>query len=321
MSIKFYLKVFSEFNRRNGFYATLNYILYLFFRRIKLGSLKLSNFFLKSTRQHIEKNHAKDETLLKNFGLKNNYLNAKGLVLATGPSLKNIQRSDQWKGPIIAINESFYFLQEKDIVADFIILNDDVYFTKDKYIQFLKDLLECSTHSNMRLLFPLGHKQQIDNFINEHKFNPKIYYFYTHLGVQEYQAVYEYDEFDFTKALPGFPTVTHVALCFALYLGFSEVGLLGVDMDYAFNPGSPITHGYDNVMPENTRSNLNCLQEYLLNMNWNYKELLSNTLAQIELFEIIYKIYQKKNVKIYNLSKSSFLEVFPRAEMEALCKV
>lgn len=319
MSIKFYIQVFGEFKRRNGFYATLNYIFYLFFRRIKLISLNLSNFFLKMTKLKIEQKYAKDEALLKNRELKGSDKNTKCLVLATGPSLKSIQSRDQWKGSIIAINESFYFLQEKGIIADYIILNDEVYFTKDKYLKFLKDLLGASTRSPLRLLFPLEHKSRIEKLIHENAFNPKVYYFYTHLGVQEYQPACEYEEFDFAKALPGFPTVTHVALCFALYLGFSEVGLLGVDMDYAFNPGSPITHGYDNVMPENTRSNLTCLQEYLLSMNWNYKDLLSNTLEQIKLFEIIYKVYQAKNIKIYNLSKSSFLEVFPRLEMEALC--
>jgi hypothetical protein len=51
-------------------------------------------------------------------------------------------------------------------------------------------------------------------------------------------------ELDFSGPLPHQMTVTHAAIAWAMYLGCSEISLLGVDLDYADDMDQPMQHCY-----------------------------------------------------------------------------
>lgn len=308
-----------KFIRYNGFSAFINYIFFLAFKKLEQFVCYISYIFLDKVKENAENSSASFfELISKNKTLKQKHMGESVFVLATGPSVKAVVPFLNLESKIIVVNETYYLLKEKNIIPHYLILNDEAYFIMDKYKNLLKEILGASTNAEMILLFPLNQKARIDKLVEENGYNPKTYYYHTYLSLIRFSRRMDVDVFDFSRALPGLPTVTHVAVCFSIFLGFSKVYLGGVDMDYVCNPTQPIKHGYDALLTDRSELNLSCLQEYQDSMNWDYQDLLRNTLEQIKCYEIIERISQRKNIKIFNLSKKSVLQVFPYLELSSL---
>ena len=90
-------------------------------------------------------------------------------------------------------------------------------------------------------------------------------------------------------------SITYSMIEMAVYMGFKEIYLLGVDCNYA--SGQPYFNA-DSVRETNEKHN--------------------STDLMILAFEAAKKFCDKKNIKIYNATRGGKLEVFPRVDFDTL---
>lgn len=91
-------------------------------------------------------------------------------------------------------------------------------------------------------------------------------------------------------------SVVYATLQIAVYMGFKEIYLLGVDCNYSINNTQ---HG-----------------ENLAYKNYKYNWTANTGLTMIEGFKIARKYADKHGIKIYNATRGGMLEVFERVKLE-----
>lgn len=112
-------------------------------------------------------------------------------------------------------------------------------------------------------------------------------------------------------------TVMSMMLCLAIYMGFDEIYLLGVDCTSSLSQNGHFIKGY---MNSNIRR---------LDMKRIAKRLKKNIVTEeevakyyydrvINVYEIINQYVKKKNVKIYNATRGGALEVYERKNLEEI---
>ena len=118
---------------------------------------------------------------------------------------------------------------------------------------------------------------------------------------------------DFTKPIYSFNNVLHWALLWAMYMGFSNIVILGADMtgfmEPYYNKNNMSTHVYDYSVKERTQT--------VLNSNEWYLKAYGQTL---EFFRYLHDIAMKKQIDIVNATPMSFLDVFPMVNFNETLK-
>ena len=114
-----------------------------------------------------------------------------------------------------------------------------------------------------------------------------------------------YDELSEKVTCNG--TVTISAIQFAVYMGYTEIYLIGVDHSY-----SKIIDSNGNVIEDKS------VKDYFDN---NYDdgiktELVHNMDDATKSFLRTKKHFSKKNIKIHNATRGGKLEVFPRVDLD-----
>ncbi|MDC1254332.1 hypothetical protein N8Z35_05280, partial [Pelagibacteraceae bacterium] len=116
-----------------------------------------------------------------------------------------------------------------------------------------------------------------------------------------------------TKPVPKFQTGSLMVLNVLLSMGYKKIYILGCDHNQLKNFNSQI----DNFYKENRDVRLT--KSSKLNQNWRkFDEELSASLLAYNQYKEINKIAKQKNVKIINLSKESWIDLF---EKEILKKI
>ena len=93
-------------------------------------------------------------------------------------------------------------------------------------------------------------------------------------------------------------SVVYAAMQLAIYLGFNEIVLLGVDCNYDKNK---ITHGAG-----------------LDYTDYKYNWTKDTALTMIEGFKVAKDFADTHNIKIYNATRGGMLEVFERVKLEEM---
>lgn len=212
------------------------------------------------------------------FKLKNKYESKKCFIVATGPSLQvqdllvlNQQKiftfgvngvlklKEQWEpNAFVAIDADFLEKNKKDIIE-----NNSMYkFISDVNTFYVNELL-CDYYQLHCITSPLSVMPNIPEDI-ENKINAGV-------------------------------TVTFVALQIAMYMGFKEIYLLGVDCNYL--KGSKQNYFFKDEVIDNKDHNV-------------YSMILD--------YQAVRKYAEKNGIKIFNATRGGALEVFPRVDFDSL---
>jgi hypothetical protein len=122
-------------------------------------------------------------------------------------------------------------------------------------------------------------------------------------------------DLDFTKLVPWFPTVIHYAICLAVYMGFSEIVLLGCDctgfMTTAktkMNKAEESLYGY--TISENEKKRMEKVQE------------LTSIRDELYCYVLLFDYYKALNVyckkhgcRLYNATNPTLLESIERVDL------
>jgi hypothetical protein len=113
---------------------------------------------------------------------------------------------------------------------------------------------------------------------------------------------------DASNALGEGYTVTYNAIQIAVYMGFKEIYLLGVDHSYAVNLKADNT-----VEKKETKSYSDILSDGIDKVD-NLPRIDYSTLA----YTAAEKYAREHDIKIYNATRGGALEIFPRVDFDSL---
>jgi hypothetical protein len=243
-------------------------------------------------------------------------------VLASGPSTLEQDLTRLRGEPVIAVNEMFLRLQRDRVDAAVLIFQDSVYLgTTQGYGRFVQDFTAAAAAMGASAFVPLAARCIVD----DRAVRPRHHY------VAFVGELLDHPEdvppaLDFAAPLPVLYTVAHTAIALALFMGYSEILTLGIDLDYVAAPGEPIRHGYG-ANPYNDHDVFSAADVYRRDQGWGMPDVLENVARQVRAFERLRlenvarqvraferlrAMAEARGSKIYNLSPVGFLDVFER---------
>lgn len=108
---------------------------------------------------------------------------------------------------------------------------------------------------------------------------------------------FKYDK-DLALGVYDYYSITHECIVYAIYMGFSEIYLIGADNDYLGEKKHFLNYDSDN------------------NISVRRAEIIQN--ANDIGYNMIKKISDSEDVKIYNCTRGGRLELFPRIELDSI---
>lgn len=268
------------------------------------GKVKDKFLFKKNTNNSI---------LQQNSIFKNIHYGERCFILGTGPSIKK-QNLIQLKNEICFSLNLFYHYEYYKLISPKYhvysgIVNHRQFINDELGLKFYKEIEE-----NISSDYFFTHYEDFE-FIKKHNLftNSKLGYidFQKRLDLIFCQGV------DLTQSTFYVSNVAIQALLIAIYMGFSEIYLLGADHDWILECAEKTSGRY---CYHKEKSVINVDSKY----NWHEEVGFSGAL---ELTALIWNQYKKikrfcdgKNIRIYNATTGGLLDVFPRIEYEFLFK-
>lgn len=233
-------------------------------------------------------------------------------IIGNGPSLNKHDLTLLKDEITISVN-SMTVTKEFDIVKPkYHVLVDPTRFDKN-YPAFVE---------NMQNLKKLNHKPvyvfpvRFKNFIEENKINEGLDIIY----VQALPSVKKIEHLDFTQRVPPFQNVTNIALYLSIFLGCTEIYLIGCDMTSlvkTYDENMDFSYGghFYNIESHDEKKTMQTLHEGRSN------EFMLKAYGYVfELFRLTKEYADTKNIKILNATKGGTLDVFPWAKYESIFK-
>lgn len=274
------------------------------------------------------------DILAKNLEIKNKYLGQRCFILGSGPSIKDLDLDQLKNERVFVVNEFDRHPQFKNLRHVYHVLADACYFIDDKNTYFWERLKHKSdiTNSAVTYFFHVKGKVLVEK---EKLFSKnKIHYLSSH-GIIS-------DHFDFNinldKTLPWPKNSILSCLMIAVYMGFREIYLLGCEHNFlvlnaGIERGQPKTlnHFFVNAELEQMKEmNKEEAEEKIKTRfghwegheDFTYESKLAQILRLFKNYRLFYKKVRKlyPDIKIFNATPNSYLDVFPSIKYEELLK-
>lgn len=244
--------------------------------RIYMNILRpLGYLALLYPKEHIHLYHDKSKyTYLKKY--KNCHQGEKCFIIGTGPSLKK---------------------EQLDAIKNEVLIGVNGLCLWESYKSYLNYFFIGDIHAYKKLYHDVPNNTFVSSFCINMYGNPAHRPF-QEIPVCRFNYFVPYCpkiSFDITRCFYDFNSVIFLALQFAIYAGFSEIYLLGVDCNYSSNKIYAVDHG------------IRHRAEYMRDVG---KDMIHN-------FEAVQNIIKEKKlpVTIYNASDGGMLEVFHRKSL------
>lgn len=252
--------------------------------------------------------NAKRKIVRENVLFKEKYKGKRCFVVGNGPSLNKQDLSLLKNEYVFTVNELMRDERFEMMSPQFHIFADPLYYKSGHENKIYKLLLKLENKKNPPIVFfPIQGKEVIDKFNFS---NINFHYFFS--GCNMYEGYNK--KFDYTKSIPGFYTVVHYAIVLAMYMGFSEINILGCDMtgyrwvEKKILGRSEEEHCYQMSEEESKKiheeNETTCEQFF-----YGYSQMFRD---YRRLFE-----YSKKNrIKLVNVTEGGILDSLPRKKYE-----
>lgn len=283
--------------------------------RIQRLYYKCCNFYKQHFLYHRLVSDSEIKALLdRNLRFKNIHKGHRCFILGNGPSLNDEDLSCLEKEYVFTVNQIARHKDFKKVNSNYHFWADPVFFKVDNNKPGDMEMLESMRMVNMdgnvpQCFFPI---EQV-GFIKQYNLDNDISANYFATGLQTYEG---FDEtIDYTKFVPEFGTVVMWCITMAVYMGFSEIYLLGCDttgiittINSALNNIDNSTYAYQ--VTENEKSRLkDILNKVPLTI---CIEAQLNTLLQ---YDRLYKYCKNRGIKLVNCSSKTIIESVPRMRL------
>lgn len=231
--------------------------------------------------------------------------NTRCMLITTGPSIKEMDRSFFEKNDLdyIGVNGAIelrninfkaYIIIDHDFVlnrfdlVEKVLKSSCIFFTVPRCLDIIISKVNiCDIRCEIKVI-----EKITDNKIEvllgeviENNINKKHFYIYENFGFssQIFDAIFDYH------------TVAYAALQIIYYLKYQTIYIAGLDMNNFQNPR--FYESIDNKQPSHLDQNLDAI---------------------IHAFNTASHFFQAHNISVYNLSKDSLIESFPKIEKKSI---
>lgn len=216
---------------------------------------------------------------------KNKHVGKRCFIIGNGPSL-TLDDLNNIKNEVTFASNRIYVLYDKTE------WRPTYYFCQDSTV-LRKNINEIRTQvQGTKFIKPVGHNKYLDN--------KAICFNVDYTDYQNDQPP-RFSEDLSVCAYDGY-TVTYSMLQFAVYMGFKEIYLLGVDFNYSTTNKTIEKSSYADTRMYN-KDKIGSSP----NLEYNLKA-----------FESAKNFADKNNIKIFNATRGGKLEVFPRIDLEGI---
>jgi hypothetical protein len=265
---------------------------------LKIKNL-LKHFFKKkdSILKETETKEIVNPILETNQGLNNSVgENKTCYILACGPSINEMDLSKLINKDCISVSNFFVHPLYKQIQPKYhVFAPHHEPITEKQYLEWIKEH-NNTTNFNQQLFI---HEKYINILKDEKSTLNKSNFFYktSNILAEDYKGII------IDEKLPDYQTVVHLAIYVAISKGYKEIYLLGIDHNWLFNFGKSI-HFYDEDKSLLSRTGYN---EY---HNIDLEAEFKSHAKLWEFYKSIKRYTIANNIKIYNSTPNSFLDVF-----------
>lgn len=254
--------------------------------------------------------------LSKNLELKNKYTGKRCFLIGAGPSIAATDLSKLKQEFTFVVNEFEKNPQHKALSPKFHIITESNYFTEGGPEYWLGRFKEkdrdISTETTMIISLRAKPFIEKNGLFKKHKI------FYT--GTQGIFTDKLPFNINLNRYVPQPKNSILMCAMVATWMGFNEIYLLGCEHSFLAQPLGPnkslgFAHSYNNEISASEEVNDEVLKKYitLKEMNFNYEMNMASTLQLFRSYRLFYAKARRlhPNLKIFNATPNSFLDVFP----------
>ena len=265
--------------------------------------------FVRSSRRKATPAYREMLSLLAaNRALNRRHAGKRCFIIGTGPSINTMDLAPLKDELCIGLN-GFYLHELSADIAPHYYLTSGVsthpLITEDAGHNWFREMEERTAGSTLLL-------QYVDRpFVHQHHLfeGRQTHYFHWEVPWGSRQA-----EIDATQPLFQFTNVAVMALQIALYMGFSEIFLLGLDHDWILRQADRLPTSF--FRPEMDAVGRAGLTHWDTFNNWGITlRTYCNLWAE---YEAVRSYADQRGVKIFNATNGGMLDVFPRVEFSGL---
>ena len=285
---------------------------------------KIKRLFIKEKPKYLPTEYL--NALKENIKYKNIHSGKRCFVLGNGPSLKDLDPSLLKDEYVFTVNQIARFKNFEQFNTNYHFWIDPAFFKFDKDKQEDLELLEVfksvkTSNNTPTCFFSLRSGY---NFVTQHELSKHFNVSFLCDSPYEDRSIgfidNEYPIIDATSHIPGFHNVVQWATAMAIYMGFSEIYLLGCDCtnlmvtiksalksndsnDYAYEISPNEKRRMENLLKTNS------LEQYTL----SYLETLRG-------FRWLNGYCNTHGIKLINLSTQTVIDNIPRDTIENVLK-
>lgn len=261
--------------------------------------------------------------LNKNVELKGRYQHKRCFIIGNGPSVSKLDLGKLKNEYSFVVNEFDKNPQINSLNPKFYLLNDSGYYNEnnqsDDYSSYFPEQFkkkEKTIGPTTTIFTNLDAK----NFIKKHNMfaDHAVYY----IGTQGIITDVLPFNIELDKYVPCTKNSVLLCITIATYLGFEEIYLLGCEHNFLSYPTVPVAydHGYEDELSGVDMSKSEIVGKYISPklLTMSYERSIANILQLFKNYRFFYQKARKTypNIKIYNATPNSFLDVFPMIKFE-----
>lgn len=258
--------------------------------------------------------------LKENEDLRNAYSGKRCFVLGNGPSLNEIDFSRLKNEVVFTVNQLPAHPNFKDLNSNFHIIIDlrafGLRYGEEEdapgFAKYCMELMkEMSEQGDPVLIVPYQVKRILERERVPEKLRTKYIYFSTEKFIDGYQHC------ELTVPIPDFSCVILVAILCAIYMGFSQIYLMGCDqtcildiLECGLGNSTKYGHAQDDDVEGDTLAYRTMIESTSID-RYLYGEYETH-----EGYKALYSFARKRRIKMYNLSSTTLIDSIPRRNIE-----
>lgn len=270
-------------------------------------------------RFYFQKSNARfAEYASKNVEFYDRYAGKRCFIIGNGPSLKSVDLSRLKDEYTFTVNQLSRNAGFGELKTNFHIWADQRFFDLDLNQSEDRELLDVmrnvATPDNSPVVF---YKWAAKDMIEQTGLDSELdVRYFGDIGMDIPTALSGEKRLDICRPLPVFSTVVHYAVCVAVYMGFSEICLLGCDCtgfistaQAKLRSGQQTEYAYTVTENEKRRMERMYDKTSIRNELMWYAELFDN-------YEFLRVYCEKQGARLVNATETTLLESIPRVDFE-----
>ena len=245
------------------------------------------------------------DQLALNAAFRNRFRDARALVVASGPSARRLDAQMADGRAIIVVNEMFGQVKGAGLRLTAVVLHDQLYFSGTPEMdRFLSDITAVARADGALMIVPAAYGPRL---VSEGLVEPSSMLTFFESGMPIALARQPTELIDLARAIPSLQTVSHTALASALFLGFAEIALIGVDLNFVGTPSVPVAHSYGKNRYYDLINHASAADAFRSGHGWDWPFVLRDVARQLEAYDWIARGAARHGRRIVNLAQESLL--------------